>query len=419
VQKAKRSLIADFIRDEAGGYIIAAAVAMPTLTGLAALGTEAGLWLFQHRTLQGAADSAAITAAIARYRDGSATDLTLQASSVLPSHGVVPGVNQTSLVVNNPPRTGTRVETPRAVEVIISHSRARLLSAMWAAGPVTISARAVAIGRGGKGCVLALNPTAGASASIQGNAGVVLNGCGLLDNSNHASAVSMGGTGTLTAESVSVVGGVSGSSAITTSEGIATGQPASPDPYADTSFPSFSGCTYHNLTARETLSLNPGVYCGGLQINAGAQVTMTPGIYYINGGDLTVNGGATLAGSGVTLVFTSSSGRNYPGATINGGATINLSAPTSGPTAGIVIFGDQMMTLGTRFRFEGGATQNFTGAVYVPGGDISFAGGASSSLGCTQLIGNTISFSGNSNFALECEGVGTKPIASALASLVE
>jgi hypothetical protein len=45
-----------------------------------------------------------------------------------------------------------------------------------------------------------------------------------------------------------------------------------------------------------------------------------------------VNGGASLTGNGVTLVFTSSSGHNYASARISGNATIDLTAPTSGPT---------------------------------------------------------------------------------------
>ena len=89
-----------------------------------------------------------------------------------------------------------------------------------------------------------------------------------------------------------------------------------------------------------------------------------------------MNGGAGMTGSGVTLVFTSSNGHNYANATINGGASIDLSAPNSGPTSGMVMFGDPSMTAGTTFKFEGGATQMLQGAVYLPEGAVSFAGGA-------------------------------------------
>jgi hypothetical protein len=154
-------------------------------------------------------------------------------------------------------------------------------------------------------------------------------------------------------------------------------------------------------------------------LNAGANVTLAPGIYYLNQGSLSVNGGSTLTGNGVTLVFTSSSGRNYASATINGGANVNLTAPRDGPTAGIVLFGDRLMTVGTPFKLNGGSSEIFQGAVYVPAGAVTFAGGADSTNGCLQLVANTITFVGNSNFAINCTGLGTRPIGSALARLVE
>jgi len=163
------------------------------------------------------------------------------------------------------------------------------------------------------------------------------------------------------------------------------------------------------------------VYCGGIKVNAGANVALNPGIYYLDGGSLTVDGGATLTGNGVTLVFTSRSGKDksYASATINGGATVNLTAPTSGPTAGIVMFGDRLMTADTPFKLNGGSSEVFQGAIYLPAGDVTFAGGAAVNNGCLQLVANKITFVGNSNFAVSCDGAGTKPIGSSLAKLVE
>ena len=111
----------------------------------------------------------------------------------------------------------------------------------------------------------------------------------------------------------------------------------------------------------------------------------------------------------MTLVFTSKNRNGYATASINGNATINLKAPKTGTTAGIVIFGDRGMPTGTSFTFNGGATQYLGGAVYVPKGAVSFSGGVSTSTNCTQLIGNTVTFTGNSGFALNCNSYGTKP----------
>ena len=74
---------------------------------------------------------------------------------------------------------------------------------------------------------------------------------------------------------------------------------------------------------------------------------------------------------------------------------------------------------GTTFKLDGGSNQVFSGAVYVPKGATDYAGGASSTYTCTQLISDTITFTGSSNFAINCGSQGTKPIGSMTAQLVE
>ena len=61
----------------------------------------------------------------------------------------------------------------------------------------------------------------------------------------------------------------------------------------------------------------------------------------------------------------------------------------------------------------------FGGALYLPKGAVSFAGGSGTNQACTQLVADTIVFSGDSSFAVNCTGYGTKPLGAALAKLVE
>jgi hypothetical protein len=246
-----------------------------------------------------------------------------------------------------------------------------------------------------------------------------LTACAMYVDSGASPALSVSGSGTLTAESVYVHGTIAGMDKITTTGKTKTGANPIDDPYASTPMGSFSGCDFNNKSVKNTATLNPGVYCGGLSLNAGANVTLKPGVYYIDQGSLSVNGGATLTGTGVTLVFTSSTGSNYATATINGGATVNLSAPTSGNYAGIVAFGDRNMPAGTAFKFNGGSSQVFTGALDIPKGAVQFAGGSNTSKACTQLVADTVTFTGNSQFAINCTGTGTKPVGATIAALVE
>jgi hypothetical protein len=231
--------------------------------------------------------------------------------------------------------------------------------------------------------------------------------------------MTVGGSGAIAAESINIVGGISSTNGVTTTNGIATGQTPLADPYATANYPGFTGCDQSNFVGKNTQTINPGVYCGGIKLNAGANVTLNAGIYYLDQGSLQVNGGSSLSGTGVTLVFTSSNGHNYASASINGGANINLTAPTTGPTAGIVLFGDRNMTIGTSFSLNGGSSEVFGGAIYLPRASVSFSGGAASTNGCLQMVADTITFVGNANFAINCRGAGTKSIGSSTAQLTE
>lgn len=413
--------IAHFRRDEAGAYALMTALLLPVIIGVVGLGTETGLWYFKHLSMQAAVDSGAISAVVANAAGVSTnSDLQTEAKAVAATYGFIDGSNGTIVTLNIPPKSPSQISTPNAIQVIVTQPQSRIFSSLWTTSPINVTARAVAVpANGGNGCVLALDTNAASAISAQGSSAIALNGCNLYDNSSNSTALSVGGSATLSALGVSVVGGISGTSNITTTNGIVTGAPPAADPYASVPELEFSGCDHKNYSAKSTLTLNPGVYCGGMQLNAGAVVTLNPGVYYLDQGSLMVNGGATLQGSGVTLVFTSSTGSNYATANIAGGATINLTAPTSGATAGIVIYGDRDMNVGTALKFTGGSSQTFGGAIYAPKAAISFAGGSGTGAGCTQLIADTISFTGNSGFAINCTGYGTKPLGTSTASLVE
>ena len=277
---------------------------------------------------------------------------------------------------------------------------------------VTIGSRAVALKTPGDGlgCVLALNRNISGAITAQGSTAVNLNGCSMYDNSRNASAMTVGGSASITALSVGVVGGISGNTGVTTTQGVRTGLSPLADPYSKVAVPFFSGCNETNFSGKNTLTINPGVYCDGMQFNANADVTFNPGTYFVDRGKFAVTGGAKLQGTGVTIIFTSSTMSDWPEVTINGGATIDLRPPSTGPLAGIVMYGDRNIPTGTTFKFNGGAAQYLGGAIYFPTGAVDFAGGAGTSQNCTQIIGDTITFTGNSGVAINCAGYGVKPI---------
>src|SRR5215472_6119172 len=292
ILRRSRDAFARFRGSKHGNIAIITGLMMPVLLGFAALGTEGGLWYYTHQSAQGAADSAAISAATL-YGETNTGDIVTQAKGVTATYGFTDGSNSTTVTVNRPPTSGTHTNAQNAVEVIVSQTQTRLLSQLWDSSTLTITARAVALASGGTGCVLALDPTANGSVSEQGNVAINLKACSVYDNSNSSSAVSVGGTASLSALSVNAVGGVYGSANITTTDGINTGQTPAQDPYADVTPPTpSSNCSQTNYSTHGTVTLDPGVYCGGIDLGAGAVVTLNPGVYYLtsqgnnNTGDL-------------------------------------------------------------------------------------------------------------------------------------
>lgn len=412
-----RDLLRRFRDDRSGNYVIITALATPALLGLVGLGTENGLWLYTHQSLQSASDVAAFSAAQSYAVNGSGSPVAGQnpnqvaeANAIAARYGYTNGQNGVTVTVNRPPRTGAHSTLINGVEVIISQTQPRLFSALWNKNNVTITGRSVAVGGVPQGCVLALDGTLSGAATASGSTSVNLKNCDLYDDSNNVTALNGNGSAVVKARQVGVVGGVTGASNFVTTVGLLTGFPVVPDPYASVNFPAFSGCDKTNFSAKTTTTISPGVYCKGMQFNAGADVTFSPGVYYIDKGDLTINGGASVHGTGVTIVLTSSTASSYATVTINGGAHVNLTAPNSGTLSGIVVFGDRNAPVGTSYKFNGGSGQLYGGAVYLPNGDVQWAGGATTSTNCTQVIGDTITFTGNSDLTVNCTGFGTKPI---------
>lgn len=154
------------------------------------------------------------------------------------------------------------------------------------------------------------------------------------------------------------------------------------DPYENLTIGLPPVCLNSGMTINSVMALVPGRYCGNLKFNANADVTMAPGTYYIDSGDFEANGGAKIrclcpsATDGVTIVLTSSGSATDIGTvTINGGADIQLNAP-SGATAtykGVLFYQDQNAPSGTA-RFNGGATMILNGAIYFRNQEIQYNG---------------------------------------------
>jgi hypothetical protein len=428
--KAVKQLSVRLARDKAGVTAVVIGLSMTALMGFAGLAVDVGLWYNDARTAQGAVDSAAYSAAIDYAAGDNAAGVAATAEAITAQYGLTNGAGGVTVTVNQPPLSGTHTTTAGAVEVIVHKTETRFFASFFM-NSAAISARAVAApGTIGNKCgVLALDPTASTSVSTAGisitnGANLNLGQCGVSVNATGADALYLTGGAKLTAQTVTVSGNysISNGASMTVSGSTKTSAPPTADPYAGTSVPAPSGCTANNASygGGQTRTISPGTYCNGLAINGGAHITMNPGVYIIDRGTFDLEGGATLnATAGVTIVLTSSTGSNYATATVGNGTTINLTAPTSGTTAGMAFFQDPRASSSGTDTFAGGATTNITGALYFPSQTVSFSNGTSNASSCTQLISYRVQYTGGSKFGSNCTGTGVKSIGGSSTALVE
>ncbi|MGO9545955.1 MAG: pilus assembly protein TadG-related protein [Rhodomicrobium sp.] len=411
-------LLPKVIAARRGSVAIQMGILLTFLIGMAALGTEIPLVIYKHRQMQNVADAAALGGAVALAK-GYPANLSTESQGIAAALGFVNATNGVTVTVNNPPKSGNYTNNQGAVEVIVNQPRTLTLAALFGTSKFNISARAVALrGSNGGFCALATDTGAATAVSISGGAAVTMNGCGLAVNATGSSALSVSGGAVLQAQSVTVSGqaNISGGAAINATNGISQNQSATADPYANVSMPASSGCDHTNFAlnwAASVQQMSPGRYCGGVSISNGASVSMAPGIYYIESGTFSVAGGSTVTGSGVTIVLTQNTS-GYATVTLSNGATVTLSAPTTGATAGLLFFGDRNAPNSNVNNFIGGTAENFTGAIYLPTQQVVFSNGAGASA-CTQLIAWHMQFTGGSasQFNNSCANTGVSPIGGA------
>ena len=102
--------------------------------------------------------------------------------------------------------------------------------------------------------------------------------------------------------------------------------------------PDVAACDFNNtmLVNSQAMTLDPGVYCGGITIKGTAKVTFEPGIYVLRDGGLTARTSRS-EGRGRRLL---SSGNGVTDR-LRLRHTCVADRPTDGPMAGLLIFEDR------------------------------------------------------------------------------
>lgn len=417
-------------RHREGSIATSFALALTALIGAGGLGVESGIWYAGKRALQTQADAAALSGAFERAKSNPG-GVTQAAEREAERNGFV-SAEPNSIVVSNPPISGPNEGEGGAVEVVLTRMQPLLFARMFL-DSMTIRTRAVAaVQVTGTACVLALDPTADGAVTNQGSTYVNMAGCSIAANSSSSSAITVTGNGAMIAESLWTVGNYTkdGSATVTLAKPPVVNAWELDDPYAGLHIPSLSGCSENDASYNANVTLNPGIYCGGMHMRSHAVVTLNPGTYYIDSGDFQVDGGAVLRcnctgpGQGVTFVMTSTGNAADIGSvTINGGADMTLNAPNNAgnPFSGLLFYQDPRAPANATDRFNGGSNMRLTGSVYMPKSTVQWSGDNSTTAPtCTQIIGNTVVFIGNSTINnTGCQAAGVQPLTITGVKIVE
>ncbi|THD80543.1 MAG: hypothetical protein E7812_07375 [Phenylobacterium sp.] len=405
--------------DEDGATLVTVGLLLVVLLSFVGLGLDLGIAYTSKRATQNAADSAALSAAVASA--AGATDLTAEAQAVAVQYGLTPGVGGVIVTVNSPPLSGLHVGDPTSVEVVINRPGMGFFSSLFQPKASAIVGRAVATngqGAGGSGCLVALDPTAQQAVLFNGIPTVNLVNCSLDDNSSNKTALLANGGVTVNAFGINVVGGILKNGTVNLNANVVTGATPVSDPYANDQIPAYSGCNQTNAVINSgappayQAGATPYVFCNGLIVNGGS-VSFGPGVYVINGGSFTLNGSSSATANNATFILTNGAQLNFNSAT-----NVTMSAPTSGPTAGLVIWMDPKSTGGV--TLNAGSNQKYTGAIYAPNRQLTLNGGTTVvNSACTQIIADTMIINGNVALQTNCGGTGVRLVGAGAPKLVE
>jgi Flp pilus assembly protein TadG len=343
--------------------------------------------------LQMALDSAILAGA----RDGTSNWGNV-ALDVFKANFTSPGVTASPTFVKN---TDTSYSASAATSVTATFLNVMGVSTI----AVSVENKALAPGDPGQLCVVALNKNAAPAVQLTGNSSVHIKApqCVFHANSTSNNAVTLNGNTSITSAHNCVVGSVSkvGNAQITPPPD-AMCKPVS-DPFAKSPKPAVGSCdhTDYKESGKKSVTLQPGVYCGGMEFSGQLSVTFAPGIYIIKDGKLKASGGASFTGDGVSFFLTGAGA----GLDISGGANWHITATKTGSLAGFVFFLDPSGSSGiaaTESKLAGTAEMYFEGVVYLPQQTLVVTGGSEAFTPSpyTAYVADKLDFQGNGKLVI-------------------
>jgi hypothetical protein len=314
-------------RDDSANVVIIFGLVAPVLFGAVGAAIDYSAAVSTRTKMQSVADSAAVAAA-REFQMAKATRDTVAAvarnyvNDRLPDVAVTPTVDEKALTVKVVLEKDVALTIGRLIYDGSMHLRTSATAKLSATLPL---------------CLLALDEKAAATLELEQSAMMTATGCMVYSNSKSPGGLQAKDESVLNAGLICTAGGKAKTRGAHLTPEPVLDCPKMDDPLASRTPPSDNTCSFTDTVIRGgTQVLRPGVYCNGLKITDGAQVTLARGTYIIKDGPLIVDKGGTMQGTDVAI-YLKGRGANLTFATAS---TISLAAPKDGPLAGILIFDD-------------------------------------------------------------------------------
>ncbi len=392
-----------FIKDTSGSVLAFTGLAFAMVLGSAAIAVDLSYAYVIKSRLQGTADIAAMVGttelpdeADVRTRAKAYAALNMPAANhgtVLADADVTVGNWDDSgrvFTVNGNPVNAVRVVTRRSDDN--GNPLGLFFGQLLGVADMNVTGEAIATSNNGPGsdCILTLNPDK-TGVYVNSNADITTENCGIHANSTDDESIQTNGDGEITTNGADIctAGDYAGSGY---SPEPTTGCDIKPDPMASLSPPPFGSCDHTEkveVNDGETVTLSPGRYCKGLIISSGGTGIFDPGNYIIEGDKFTVSGDATAEGTGVSFYM----GSKEALVLFNTNSHINLSAPTSGAMAGVLMYVDRDIDETMKHVINSDTASTLNGAVYMPESEllINSDGVVGSPGSCTNyVVGNLV-----------------------------
>lgn len=364
------------IKDQRGTVALLFALSLPALLGGIGIAVDFANITRQQSSLQSAADSGALNAAREMIISEPTATRVLAVAKRTVDALLLEGKAKANWTVTADLAADNKAVIVKVSRPVTPMFRTLYTSLGMAPDPWVAEVSSTArLAHNSKLCLLLMGDNDTALA-LNMNARLTGAQCSIHSNSRSREGVKLGEGSKLQSDLVCSRGGIANFGSTVQSE-VINDCPPVVDPLRTRGAPPVGAClSPSRMVIRDTnATLNPGTYCGGIEIRGTSQVRMNPGVYVFLNGDLTVRDNAELRGDYVGMFF--SGGASYFRFSEN--ALLNLTGPKDGPMAGLLFWRERIANVADKTSGKPPQLSNYinsnratklTGTIYLPEGTL-------------------------------------------------